>query len=109
MYSLNLLLESSVKELDQQVLLPIVLSVVEHGQNHVLHESIGTVLRHLKDQLSKVVWVGLQEVEQMLISLHAREKKKNSKYKSTFKTTQQTLYLRMTLYLNGNKFDPWLF
>ena len=49
MHSLNLLLESSVKELDEQVLFPVILSVVEHRQNHILHEPIGSVLGHLKD------------------------------------------------------------
>ena len=74
--SLNLLLESRDEELDKQVLLPVVLCIVEHSQNHILHEPVGPVLRHLKDELGKVVGVGLQKVEQMLISLS----KENTKY-----------------------------
>ena len=71
-YSLNLLLECRVKELDEQVLLPVVLCVVEHRQDHVLHEPVGPVLRHLKDQLRKVGWVSLQEVEKMLVRLQKK-------------------------------------
>ena len=69
LYVLYLFLEGRVKELDEEVLFPVVLGVVEHCQDHILHEPVGTVLRHLKDQLGKVVWMCLQQVEKMLVCL----------------------------------------
>ena len=63
-------MRGSVNELDEQVLLSVVLGVVEHCQHHTLHESVGTILGHLKDQLGKEVRVRLQQVKQMLIGLH---------------------------------------
>ena len=37
--------------------------IVEHGEDDVLHEPVGLALRHLKDQLGKVVRIGLEQVE----------------------------------------------
>ena len=66
---LNLLLQCSLKQFGQQELLPVILGVIEHSENHILHESVGLALRHLEDQFRKVVWIGLEEVEEMLVSL----------------------------------------
>lgn len=68
-HSLNLLLECGVEEFDEEILFSVVLCVVEHRQDDVLHKPVGPVLRHLKDQLGEITWVGLKEVEQMLIGL----------------------------------------
>ena len=50
-------------------MLPVVLSIVEHSQYDVLHESVCLVLGHLEDELGKVDGVGLEEIEQVLIVL----------------------------------------
>lgn len=57
--SLYLFLESSVKQFDEQILLPVVLGIVEHRQDDILHEPVSLVLGHLKDELGKVCGVGL--------------------------------------------------
>ena len=68
-HSLDLLLQCCIEQLDEQVLLSVVLGVVEHGQNDVLHEPVCLVLRHFKDQLGKVDRVSLKEIEEMLVGL----------------------------------------
>ena len=68
-HSLYLFTECSLKQLDEQVLLSVVLCIVEHGQDHVLHEPVGLVLRHLKQQLSQVDRMSLEQVEQVLVVL----------------------------------------
>ena len=47
--------------------------VVEDGQNDVLHEAVGPALRHLKNQPGKVVRIGLQQIEKVLVRLQKRE------------------------------------
>ena len=61
--------ECSLKQLDEQVLLSVVLCIVEHSQDHVLHESVGLVLRHLKQQLSQIDRMCLEQTEQVLVVL----------------------------------------
>ena len=66
---LYLFLQCCIKELDEQVLFPVVLGIVEHSEHYVLQEPVCPALRHLKDQLGKVSGVGLKEIEEMLIGL----------------------------------------
>ena len=66
---LNFFLQSCVKQLDEQVLFPVVLGVVKHSQDDILHKPVCPALRHLKDQLGKVGGVGLKQVEKMLVCL----------------------------------------
>lgn len=61
--------ESSLKQFDQQILFTMILSIVEHSQNDILHETCRLALWHFKNQLGKITRVSLQDVEQMLIAL----------------------------------------
>jgi len=67
---LNLFLDCHLKELDQQELLSVILSIVEHCHYNIFHESIVPGLRNFKYQPGKVVWVGLEQIEQVLIALN---------------------------------------
>lgn len=57
--SLDLLLESRLKEFEQEVLLTLVGGVVVQREDHCVHELGGLVLGHLEDELGQVGWVGL--------------------------------------------------
>ena len=66
---LNFFLKGGVKQLNEEVLFPVVLGIVEHSQDHILHKPVSPALRHLEDQLGKVGGVGLKQVEKMLVGL----------------------------------------
>ena len=59
--SLDLLLQGSLEELQQQVLLALVGGVVVQREDHRVHELGRLVLGHLEDELSQVGGVGLWE------------------------------------------------
>ncbi len=58
-----------MKELNEEVLFSVVLSIVKNSQNNILHKPVRPILWHLENQLCKVVWIRLKKVEQMLICL----------------------------------------
>ena len=59
-FSLYLLLQGGLEELQQQVLLALVGGVVVQREDHRVHELGRLVLGHLEDQLGQVRWVGLE-------------------------------------------------
>lgn len=67
--SLYFFLQCSIKELDEQVLFPVVLGIVEHSQDDIFHKPVGPVLRHLKYQFGKVGGVSLKKIEEVLVGL----------------------------------------
>lgn len=58
--SLDLLLQGSFEELEQQVLLSLVGGVVIQGEDYRVHELCGLILWHLEDQLGEIRGVGLK-------------------------------------------------
>ena len=67
MNSRYFLLECRFEQLQQEILLALVGSVVEQRVDDRLHELGGLALRHLEDELGQVGGVGLQQVEQVLV------------------------------------------
>ena len=53
-FSLDLLLQCRLEELEQKVLLPLVGGVVVQGEDDRVHELGGFILGHLEDQLGQV-------------------------------------------------------
>ena len=51
--------EGSFKQLDQQILLTVILSIVEYGENDVLHKTCCLALRHFKNQFGKITRISL--------------------------------------------------
>ena len=65
----DFLSQRSLEQLHQEVLLSGVGCVVEDSQDDVVHELGGFGLGQLKDETSKVVRVGLQQIEEVLVVL----------------------------------------
>ena len=68
-YILDLFLEYRLQELDQQEIFPVILSIVEYRQYNIAKEPVGLGKRHLKYQPGEIVWVGLEQIEQVLVAL----------------------------------------
>ena len=58
---LDLLLQGSFEELEQQVLLSLVRGVVIQGEDYRIHELCGFILGHLENQLGQIRGIGLKE------------------------------------------------
>lgn len=51
--------EGGLEQFDQQILFTVVLGIVEHSENDVLHKTCRLALRHFKNQLGKITRISL--------------------------------------------------
>lgn len=63
---LDFLLQGRFEEIEQEVLLTLIGSVVVQCENDRIHELGGLVLWHLKDQLGQIGWICLRKTERVV-------------------------------------------
>lgn len=65
-FLLDFLLQGCFEEIEQEVLLTLIGSVVVQCENHGIHELGRFVLGHLKDQLGQIGWICLRKTERKM-------------------------------------------